>query len=86
MNADDIRVRDCLALIIAQNSAQIINGPEAITSEFKIVGHDASASIAEVKRGLLVEGMSRVRIRDTHVREGKAIEQAAVIVTDLLKW
>ena len=69
VDADDIFHGHGLALRVGQNSAEVVDRSKTIAAEFEIVGHYAGAGITKVKRGLFVEWVTRVGVRDIHVGE-----------------
>lgn len=85
VNADTVFLRLRPTLIIGDDSAEILNASEAIAAKLKIIGCSAGSSITQVKGSFLEEGMTRVCIRNIHVRERQSIEEWPAIVFDVIK-
>ena len=51
----------------------------------EIVGHCTGAGVTEIKRGLLVEGMSWIGVWDIHIGERSPVEEWSVHVSDIVQ-
>ncbi len=69
VNAYDVLHRYSFTFAIRQDTADVVDGSEAVTSELEVVRHDTGTSIAKIEGGFLMEWRSRVRVRNVHVRE-----------------
>ena len=72
-----------LALLVGDETVDVVNRAEAVTTKFEVVCHDACTRVSKVKGRLLVEWMSRVSVGYVHVRQGHPVEEASIVVTDL---
>lgn len=59
--------------------------PQTITAQLQIVRHNTRTNISQIKSGLLVIRVTRVGVRDIHIREGEAIEQVPAIVANIVQ-
>ena len=85
VDADDVFHGHGVAGWIGKDGAKVVDGAQAVATEFEVVGHDAGAGVAEVESGFFVKGRPGVGIRDIHVGEGEAVKKASAVVTDLSK-
>ena len=83
VDAYDVFHRHGLTGGVRKDGAEVVDGAQAVTAEFEIVGHDAGAGVAKVEGGFFVERVAGVGVRDVHVGEGKAVEEASVLVANL---
>lgn len=85
VDADDVVHWEGVAGGVVQDRADVVDGAEAVASEFEVVGHDARAGVAEVEGGFLVVGVPGVGVGDVHVGERESVEEGAVVVVDVVE-
>lgn len=69
VDANDVFHWQRLAIVIVQDCVQIVDGAETVTTELKIVSHNASANIAKVEGCFSVEWGPRISVWNVHVRK-----------------
>ena len=62
-----------------------MDAAEAVAAKFEIVGHDAGTGVTEIEGGFAVEGGAGIGVGDVHVGEGEAVEEGAVVVSDVVE-
>ena len=67
MDADDIGHFLNSALVVGQGCREVLNGTETVTSKLQVVGHDTCTNITKIEGSLLVEGVTRIAVRNRHV-------------------
>ena len=83
MNTDYIRARIWVALVVREDCIHIVNSAEAVTAEFKVVGHDPGTDVAQIKGCFAVQRGPGVCVGDVHIGEGESVEETAVVIPNL---
>ena len=85
VHAHDVLHRQGLALVIRNESRDVVDAAQTVAAQSEVVGHDAGTGVAQVKGGFAMEGGSGIAVRDVHVGESQAIEEGAIVVADIVE-
>ncbi len=85
VDANDVLHGHGLAVGIRENGAKVVDGAQAVTAEFEIIGHHTCTGVTKIKGCFLVERGTGVGVGDVHVGKGETVEEASAVVADLSK-